>query len=184
MASEQPEKNGSKSWERYERYKKSMTIRQALKNGCTWLDLQFDHAHGNLKIKAAAPVTDNDSKNKKRGPKLKRGIPIQRASSGQRARTGKDQHPPVSLQCEIRCNGISRGYDTNTRRYRGDGTKETHIRIAVQCHTRPHRLSCAVRRAACSVGAPLVRMGDPRCSSVPAMLFIAVWFQLHGQAAS
>jgi len=67
-----PKKNGSKSWERYERYKKSMTIRQALKNGCTWLDLQFDHAHGNLKIRAAAPVTDNDSKNKKHGPKLER----------------------------------------------------------------------------------------------------------------
>ena len=110
-----------------------MTIRQALKNGCTWLDLQFDHAHGNLKIRAAAPVTDNDSKNKKHGPKLKRGIPIRRASSGQRARTDKDQYPPVSLQCQIRCNGISRGYDTNTRRYRGDGTKETHIRIGTNC---------------------------------------------------
>jgi hypothetical protein len=36
-----PKKDGSKAWERYEKYKTSSTIRQALENGCTWVDITW-----------------------------------------------------------------------------------------------------------------------------------------------
>ena len=46
-----PKAAGSQAWERYELYKSSRTIREAKANGCTLIDLRYDHSKGNVEIR-------------------------------------------------------------------------------------------------------------------------------------
>ena len=46
-----PKTVGSQAWERYELYKSSHTIGEAMENGCTWTDLRYDQLRGHLQVR-------------------------------------------------------------------------------------------------------------------------------------
>ena len=122
-----PKKDGSKSWQRYEKYKNSGTIRQAFENGCTWVDVHYDGKRGHLKITAAASGTGSGNQNKKVSTKL-----VCRAATGAASRNKgiglhKEEVRPSSRRRRIRGASVPLSKAAKKCRHRGPATGWGHI---------------------------------------------------------
>jgi hypothetical protein len=119
-------KAGTKSWERYERYNKSGTIRQALTNCCTWVDIQYDSTHGNLRINMSSSGTDRGGKNNKGSPKLKSFMAKSAVARRRKGiRSDKEDALTSTRRRNAHRNGVVLGHCAKKGRYNGTGKAHT-----------------------------------------------------------
>lgn len=93
---ENPKSVGSLSYQRYEKYKGSTTVREAKKNGCSGTDLKHDYARGFLQILNVPPESKSEAKAEAKSDSSKK-----KAESGTSA-NGKRKTPEESTASDVK----------------------------------------------------------------------------------